>query len=75
MGRKRNPKGIVYVEPFEDYLGNHIIPYCDYYHHRGVLNEDKFKRCIRRNCRYLIIFKELEHQKCGLEMKVTNSGS
>ena len=54
---KRNLTRIFLIKPKIDTRGEYI-PYCDNYHHRGVIGNGKARECEERGCMYYRVFRE-----------------
>ena len=53
---ERNMRKIIPILPSKDSIGKHFC-YCNYHRHPGIIGEDKVKKCYRRDCSYLHIYR------------------
>jgi len=52
MGKlEKKVNGIFNINPSKD-KGGFYINYCNYWRHSGVLNENKAKKCINKQCKH-----------------------
>jgi len=54
---EKNLNRIFLIKPKIDRKGEYI-PYCDNYHHRGVIGNGKAKECEARGCVHYRVFRE-----------------
>jgi len=48
---EKKAKGIFLMSPSSD-QGGIYLNFCDYFRHRGILNESKAKKCKHKKCKH-----------------------